>query len=78
MNPKWEALTEILSEIHRRDAKTRKETDPTPKILIFTQDFSMCTQVKNFLTLGGEEYLRREAKKKFKNKNQPAKKSESK
>ncbi|XP_033212535.1 DNA repair endonuclease XPF isoform X1 [Belonocnema kinseyi] len=76
-NPKWEALSEILSEIHRADAKTRKENDPTPKILIFTQDYSMCTQVKNFLTLGGEEYLRRTASRKFKNKNQPAKKPNS-
>ena len=79
MNPKWDALSEILSEIHRYDAKSRKENDPTPKVLILAQDYAMCNQIKNFLTLGGKEYLLREAKKKLsKNKIQITKKSDSK
>lgn len=78
LNPKWEALSEIVTEIHRKDAKSRKSDDPPAKILILTQDYAMCAQVKNFLTLGGDEYLRRKAKCKFKNKkNQPMKKMET-
>ncbi|XP_051174347.1 DNA repair endonuclease XPF [Leptopilina boulardi] len=77
LNPKWEALSEIITEIHRNDGKNRKTNDEPPKILILTQDFSMCTQVKNFLTLGGNDYLHRLAGRKLKNnKNLSMKKTE--
>lgn len=67
-NPKWEALSEIVTEIHRNDAKSRKSDDPPPKILILTQDFTMCKQVKDFLTQGGEDYLSNLSKRKLKSK----------
>ena len=63
-NPKWTALSEILLEI-RHDSATRKK-ECAEKILILTQDSRTCGQLKNYLTMGGKEYLLYEAMKKLK------------
>ncbi|KAJ8664216.1 hypothetical protein QAD02_005253 [Eretmocerus hayati] len=53
--PKWAALSEVLKEISHECAK--KQDESVEKILILTQDSRTCNQLKNYLTMGGKEYL---------------------
>ncbi|XP_023245287.1 LOW QUALITY PROTEIN: DNA repair endonuclease XPF-like [Copidosoma floridanum] len=64
LDPKWSALTEILSEIGY-DINKSKSKAPE-KILVLTQDTRTCAQLKNCLTMGAKEYLLYEAMKKLK------------
>lgn len=47
----------------------KKKKDDAEKILILTQESRTCGQLKNFLTMGGKEFLLYEAMKKLKPKN---------
>ncbi|CAK9805296.1 DNA repair endonuclease XPF [Anthophora plagiata] len=65
-NPKWTALTEVLLEI---DNDNRKKADRNvEKILILVHNRNICYQLKNYLTMGSNEYLLYEAMKKFSHK----------
>lgn len=62
-NPKWTALTEVLNEIQHQSRK--KESGDPEKILILVHDRNICYQLKNYLTMGSNEYLLYEAMKKL-------------
>ncbi|XP_076231477.1 DNA repair endonuclease XPF mei-9 isoform X1 [Calliopsis andreniformis] len=62
-NPKWTALSEVLSEIQHQ-CKKAENGDPE-KILIVVHDRNICYQLRNYLTMGPNEYLRYEAMKKL-------------
>ncbi|CAK9810363.1 DNA repair endonuclease XPF [Anthophora quadrimaculata] len=62
-NPKWTALTEVLLEI---DNDNKKKADKNvEKILILVQNRNICYQLRNYLTMGSNEYLLYEAMKKL-------------
>ncbi|XP_011868390.1 PREDICTED: DNA repair endonuclease XPF [Vollenhovia emeryi] len=63
-NPKWEALSEVLSEIQEQKHK-KKDYENIDKIFILVQDNNICRQLKNYLTMGANEYLLYEALKKL-------------
>ncbi|XP_019699002.1 DNA repair endonuclease XPF isoform X2 [Harpegnathos saltator] len=62
-NPKWKALSEALFEIQIQHKK-RKDGN-VEKVLILVHDNSICYQLKNYLTMGANEYLLYEALKKL-------------
>nr|XP_031840171.1 DNA repair endonuclease XPF isoform X1 [Nomia melanderi]XP_031840172.1 DNA repair endonuclease XPF isoform X1 [Nomia melanderi]XP_031840173.1 DNA repair endonuclease XPF isoform X1 [Nomia melanderi]XP_031840174.1 DNA repair endonuclease XPF isoform X1 [Nomia melanderi] len=66
-NPKWIALTEILMEIQHQN-KERKDKEDVEKILIITHNRNICYQLRNYLTMGANEYLLYEALKKLSHK----------
>ncbi|XP_071565965.1 DNA repair endonuclease XPF [Temnothorax nylanderi] len=63
-NPKWEALSEVLSEIQEQKHK-KKDYENIDKVLILVHDNNICHQLKNYLTMGANEYLLYEALKKL-------------
>lgn len=62
--PKWIALTEVLLEI-QNDYKKKNNSE---KILILVHDRNICYQLRNYLTMGANEYLLYEAMKKLSHK----------
>ncbi|XP_029178024.1 LOW QUALITY PROTEIN: DNA repair endonuclease XPF [Nylanderia fulva] len=62
-NPKWIALSQVLSEIQEQNLKKRSEN--VDKVLILAHDNNICRQLKNFLTMGANKYLFYEALKKL-------------
>ncbi|XP_015186628.1 PREDICTED: DNA repair endonuclease XPF isoform X1 [Polistes dominula] len=68
-SPKWIALTEVLLEIQRNKNKEDPDDDSPEKILILVQDSQTCYQLKNYLTIGANEYLLNEAHRKLRNDN---------
>nr|XP_033329091.1 DNA repair endonuclease XPF isoform X1 [Megalopta genalis] len=66
-NPKWAALTEIFLEIQHQNKK-RKDCKTNDKILVLVHDRNICRQLKNYLTMGSDEYLLFEAMKKLSHK----------
>lgn len=70
-NPKWIALSEVLLEIQRDKKKDDADNDSPEKILILVHDSQTCYQLKNYLTIGANEYLLSEARKKLRNDNLP-------
>ncbi|XP_019886917.2 DNA repair endonuclease XPF [Ooceraea biroi] len=54
-NPKWIALSEVLNEI--QEQKRKKDDDSIDKVFILVQDNNVCHQLKNYLTMGANEYL---------------------
>ncbi|KAI4498440.1 hypothetical protein M0802_006375 [Mischocyttarus mexicanus] len=69
-NPKWVALSEVLLEI-QRDKKKDDDNENPEKILILVHDSQTCYQLKNYLTVGANEFLLNEARKKLRNDNLP-------
>ncbi|CAL1683726.1 unnamed protein product [Lasius platythorax] len=63
-NPKWIALSEVLSEIQEQKHK-KKDSENIDKVLILVHDNNICKQLKNFLTMGANKYLFYEALKKL-------------
>ncbi|XP_018359378.1 PREDICTED: DNA repair endonuclease XPF [Trachymyrmex cornetzi] len=63
-NPKWEALSEVLFEIQEQKHK-KKDYENIDKVLILVHDNHICRQLKNYLTMGANEYLLYEALKKL-------------
>lgn len=63
-NPKWEALSEVLFEIQKQKHK-EKDYENIDKVLILAHDNNICRQLKNYLTMGANEYLLFEALKKL-------------
>lgn len=63
-NPKWEALSEVLFEIQEQKHK-KKDYKNIDKVLILVHDNNICRQLKNYLTMGANEYLLYEALKKL-------------
>lgn len=66
-NPKWIALTEILMEIQHHN-KEKKDKEDVEKILIVAHNRNICHQLRNYLTMGANEYLLYEALKKLSHK----------
>lgn len=64
--PKWTALTEVLLEI-QNDSK-KNDDKSAEKILILVHDRNICYQLRNYLTMGANEYLLYEALKKLSHK----------
>lgn len=67
ITPKWAALTEVLLEIQNENKK-RKDNVDIEKVLILVSDRNICYQVRNYLTMGANEYLLYEAMKKLSSK----------
>ncbi|XP_076665620.1 DNA repair endonuclease XPF mei-9 isoform X1 [Andrena cerasifolii] len=65
-NPKWAALTEVLLEI--QDQNKKKGNGEMEKVLVLVHDRNICYQIKNYLTMGSNEYLLYEAMKKLSHK----------
>ncbi|XP_053982136.1 DNA repair endonuclease XPF [Hylaeus volcanicus] len=63
-NPKWRALTEVLLEIQHQ-SKKKGDNGNAEKILILVHDRTICYQLRNYLTMGPNEYLLYEAMKKL-------------
>lgn len=63
-NPKWIALSEVLSEIQEQKCK-KKDSENINKVLILVHDNTICKQLKNYLTMGANKYLFYEALKKL-------------
>lgn len=63
-NPKWIALSQVLSEIQEQKLK-KKDSENVDKVLILVHDNNICRQLKNFLTMGANKYLFYEALKKL-------------
>ncbi|XP_012218802.1 DNA repair endonuclease XPF [Linepithema humile] len=63
-NPKWLALSEVLFEIQEQKRK-KKDNENIDKVLILGHDNNICHQIKNYLTMGANEYLLYEALKKL-------------
>ncbi|XP_028048200.1 DNA repair endonuclease XPF isoform X1 [Monomorium pharaonis] len=63
-HPKWEALSEVLVEIQEQKHK-KKDYENIDKVLILVNDNSTCRQLRNYLTMGANEYLLYEALKKL-------------
>lgn len=68
-NPKWLALSEVLFEIQEQRRK-KKDNENIDKVLILVHDNNICRQLKNYLTMGANEYLLYEALKKLSHKEQ--------
>ncbi|KAK9309706.1 hypothetical protein QLX08_000705 [Tetragonisca angustula] len=64
--PKWTALTEVLLEI-QNDSKKNDDKN-AEKILVLVHDRNICYQLRNYLTMGANEYLLYEALKKLSHK----------
>lgn len=62
-NPKWTALSEVLNEI--QEQKRKKEDDTIDKVIVLVHDNNICYQLKNYLTMGANEYLLYHALKKL-------------
>ncbi|XP_076181212.1 DNA repair endonuclease XPF-like isoform X1 [Ptiloglossa arizonensis] len=62
-NPKWNALTEVLLEIQHQSKKAG--VDGNIKIFILVHDRNTCYQLRNYLTMGSNQYLLYEAMKKL-------------
>ncbi|KAG7390554.1 DNA repair endonuclease XPF [Phytophthora pseudosyringae] len=63
-NPKWDALKEILDEVHNEQKKQKKQNkDKLPaggaSILVMIKDERTCAQLREFLSLGAQEMMRR-------------------
>ncbi|XP_011692831.1 PREDICTED: DNA repair endonuclease XPF [Wasmannia auropunctata] len=63
-NPKWQALSEVLVEIQEQKHK-KKDYENIDKALILVHDNNICRQLKNYLTMGANEYLLYEGLKKL-------------
>ncbi|XP_025074736.1 DNA repair endonuclease XPF [Pogonomyrmex barbatus] len=63
-NPKWEALSEVLTEIQEQKHQ-KKDYENIDKVLILVHDNNICRQLKNYLTMGAKQYLLYEALKKL-------------
>lgn len=75
-NPKWEALSEVLLEIQEQKHK-KKDYENIDKVLILVHDNNICRQLKNYLTMGANEYLLYEALKKLSHNKEKQKTSDS-
>ncbi|KAE8891009.1 DNA repair endonuclease [Phytophthora fragariae] len=67
-NPKWDALKEILDEVHdeqQREQQKKKNNDKDKlaaggaSILVMVKDERTCAQLREFLSLGAQEMMRR-------------------
>lgn len=63
-NPKWDALNEILDEVHEKQMKLRKQNTGQgaaggANVLIMVKDERTCAQLREFLGLGAQEMMRR-------------------
>lgn len=57
-------MSEVLLEI-QRDRRKKDNNENPEKVLILVHDRQTCYQLKNFLTMGANEYLLNEAHKKL-------------
>ncbi|XP_013373418.1 PREDICTED: DNA repair endonuclease XPF isoform X2 [Chinchilla lanigera] len=55
-NPKWEALTEVLKEIEAENKESEALGGPG-QVLICASDDRTCSQLKDYLTTGAEDFL---------------------
>ncbi|XP_072124953.1 DNA repair endonuclease XPF [Mobula birostris] len=55
-NPKWEALSEVLTEIKRENEPSEEPTD-SGHVLICASDDQTCAQLKEYITIGTEALL---------------------
>ncbi|XP_004644276.1 DNA repair endonuclease XPF [Octodon degus] len=55
-NPKWEALTEVLKEIEAENKESEVLGGPG-QVLICASDDRTCSQLKDYLTTGAEDFL---------------------
>ncbi|CEG44750.1 dna repair endonuclease xpf [Plasmopara halstedii] len=63
-NPKWDALHEILDEVHEKQQTMRKQNFGQgaaggASVLIMVKDERTCAQLREFLSLGAQEMMRR-------------------
>ncbi|XP_017761721.1 PREDICTED: DNA repair endonuclease XPF [Eufriesea mexicana] len=65
--PKWTALREVLLEI-QNDSKKKENNKNIEKVLILVHDRNICYQLRNYLTMGANEYLLYEAMRKLSHK----------
>ncbi|XP_032896201.1 DNA repair endonuclease XPF isoform X2 [Amblyraja radiata] len=58
MNPKWEALSEVLTEIKRENEPSEELTD-SGHVLICASDDQTCAQLKEYISIGAEDLLKK-------------------
>ncbi|XP_078274426.1 DNA repair endonuclease XPF [Rhinoraja longicauda] len=58
MNPKWEALSEVLTEIKRENEPSEELTD-SGHVLICGSDDQTCAQLKEYISIGAEDLLKK-------------------
>ncbi|XP_067912356.1 DNA repair endonuclease XPF isoform X2 [Heterodontus francisci] len=58
-NPKWEALSEVLTEIKRENEPNEALTDSGGHVLICATDDRTCAQLKEYITVGAKDLLLR-------------------
>ncbi|ETL83182.1 hypothetical protein F442_17414 [Phytophthora nicotianae P10297] len=63
-NPKWDALKEILDEVHAEQKKKMKQNMDKlaaggATVLVMVKDERTCAQLREFLSLGAQEMMRR-------------------
>ncbi|KAF4149743.1 ERCC4 domain [Phytophthora infestans] len=63
-NPKWEALREILDEVYAEQKKKTRQTKENSaaggaSVLVMVKDERTCAQIREFLSLGAQEMMRR-------------------
>ncbi|CAI5709940.1 unnamed protein product [Peronospora farinosa] len=65
-NPKWDALKEILDEVHdeqQREQKKKKSKEERAaggsSVLVMVKDERICAQLREFLSLGAQEMMQR-------------------
>ncbi|CAI5736103.1 unnamed protein product [Peronospora destructor] len=65
-NPKWGALKEILDEVHDEQQREQKKKKSKEKraaggssVLVMVKDERTCAQLREFLSLGAQEMMRR-------------------
>lgn len=56
-NPKWQLLVEVLNEIEKEDDSGN--TGKAGKILVIVKDETTCTQLQEYLDMGGSSMLKR-------------------
>ncbi|KAK1930615.1 DNA repair endonuclease XPF [Phytophthora citrophthora] len=60
-NPKWDALKEILDEVHdeQKQQDKKRQVDGGASVLVMVKDERTCAQLREFLSLGAQEMMRR-------------------
>ncbi|KAG7401834.1 DNA repair endonuclease XPF [Phytophthora boehmeriae] len=67
-SPKWKALKEILDEVHEEKERDRSKTTEQhqhkvaaggARVLIMVKDERTCAHIREFLSLGGQDMMRR-------------------
>ncbi|KAF1783833.1 DNA repair nuclease, XPF-type/Helicase [Phytophthora cactorum] len=63
LNPKWDALKEILDEVYDEQSKKMENKDKLAaggaNVLVMVKDERTCAQLREFLSLGAQEMMRR-------------------